>query len=219
MISDGSFYLNDTIKSNIFYPNHDYNNNNYCIIIFNKIKEIILSIDEEFNKLTNLNNEYKNNSYELKIQKRIDQSISNLKEINYYSDNKYENIIFKQKKIFKDYYELTSNLYLNNFIKKIKELNESLNNYLYDINFMPPPINNFTISSIDLLKSSKFYQEYKSEDKIENKNDKKEKTDIIICSICNAYESTCFCEHCNFLLCKSCLSVFLEGEKKKEECS
>ena len=147
------------------------------------------------------------------MQKGIDQSINNLKKINNYYDNKYENIIFKQKKILKEYYELTSNLYLNNFIKKIKELNESLNNNLYDINFMPPPINNFTDSSVDLLKSS-FYQENNNEDKIENKNDGKEKADIIMCSLCNINESICFCEHCNSSFCKSCLDLIL-AEKEK----
>jgi len=179
--------------------------NNYYINILNEAKEIIEGINKESLKLNELIQIYIKNCEELLNKKDIE------KIINYLKKNKtiYEDKISELKNKFKKFYDITSNIYINSFIKKIKELNEKLNNTFLNMNesdFYPPEINDFNDSSIHLLKFDKFYQDSEEEEKEKIK-------DIILCSICSKKESICFCEPCNQLFCQECLNIINEAEK------
>ena len=157
--------------------------NNYYINILNEAKEIIEGINKESLKLNELIQIYIKNCEELLNKKDIE------KIINYLKKNKtiYEDKISELKNKFKKFYDITSNIYINSFIKKIKELNEKLNNTFLNMNesdFYPPEINDFNDSSIHLLKFDKFYQDSEEEEKEKIK-------DIILCSICSKKESIC----------------------------
>ena len=190
------------------------NNNKFYIKQLNAVKEIISGIYNETKKLIKYYQTYLNKIQKYKLQKDIEENIKYLKKKN--CDNIYEEtVLYKQKDKFKQYYEHTSNLYLNNHINKIKELNENLNNTFNEINeftFRPPSINSFNNSSLDLFKSEKFYQ-----DKL-NITEEKEKSYIMYCPFCNDNkESTCFCDDCNKIFCNDCLNSYLEFEKKEKK--
>ena len=147
------------------------------------------------------------------------------------SDKKYENKISEQKNKFKQFYDLTSNIYINNSIEKIRKLNENLNNtflYINDFEFSLPLINNFSDNSINKLNSDTFYESFLDEDEDEEEKEKEELDNVILCSICNEKESICFCENCNKLLCQVCLKnnnnqmhkhniIFIKDIKSKYE--
>ena len=149
--------------------------NSYYIKILNKIKEHVSSIKNDADKFNDIIQNYLKISKKYELEKDIDLYI---KKINI-EETKKENMFSKLKMKLKDFNEMTANVYVNNFIKNIKELNENLNNLLNqlaDKTFLPPITNNFTDSSVDLLiNSSKFYDE----EILNNKSEKKEKSEII----------------------------------------
>ena len=210
MLTNSREFINGINK----LENTDNNSNKYYIKQLNSVKEIISDIYNEAKKLIKYIQNYLNKTQKFKLQKDIEENIKYFKNNNF--DNNYENSVFyKQKDKFKQYYELSSNLYINNHINKIKELNENLNNTLYDFmefNLMLPSINSFNNSSIDLFKYSKFYQD-KS-----NIIEEKEKSHIMYCSLCNNNrESICFCDDCNQVFCNECLNFYLENNKKEKK--
>ena len=213
MIEGQRDFYNEIYKINTINAINTDNNNKYYIKQLNKTKEIISDIYNETKKLYKYIQTHLQETQKYKLQKDIEENIKYLKKNNF--DNIYEESVFyKQKKKFKKYYEYISELYKNNHINKIKELNENLNNILYDIiefNFMPPTINSFNNSSVDLFKSEKFYQDI-------NITEEKEKSYIMNCTFCNNNkESTCFCNDCNKYFCDECLKTILENEKKERK--
>ena len=187
--------------------------NSYYIKILNKIKEHVSSIKNDANKFNDIIQNYLKISKKYELEKDIDLYI---KKINI-EETKKENMFSKLKMKLKDFNEMTANVYVNNFIKNIKELNENLNNLLNqlaDKTFLPPITNNFTDSSVDLLiNSSKFYDE----EILNNKSEKKEKSEIIKCTVCNNNEYCCYCEKCNNLFCSECLEKAKIAEEKEKK--
>ena len=194
------------------YINKEKINNDitsFYIKQLNSINNQILLIKEEIEKYLNLITDYINAVPKIinhkEIIKHVIKKLSKIITDN--DETKYEKILSSERKRLKDYYDLTSSLYMNNHIQKIKEYNDNLYNYLNGLYFIPPSINNFAESSIDLLSSSQFYQGFA----LSEKKDTKKKSDVIVCPVCNDNESTCFCETCNHLFCNSCL----EKDRKK----
>ena len=206
MIETKRDFINEI--NNINTINIDYNS---CIKQLNTAKEKIFDIFNEAKKLNKYIQAYIKKTQKYKLQKDIEDNIKYLKKNNI-ENNYEESFFYKQKKKFKQYYEYTSSLYLNNHINKIKELNEDLNNILYDINYMPPSNSSFNNSSVE-FKNENFYQ-----DKISITEDKeKEKCYIMYCTDCNNNESICFNTDCNKYFCDKCLKTFLENSKKEQK--
>ena len=180
--------------------------------INNDMKKYYINLLEQAKKITpeikialdNLSKEFKKNMDNIKITKienEIELSLKYLENYNKY--RKYEKFFNDRKNIFKQYNDLLANIYINNYITKIKELNENLTNIFHNIvnsDFSPPLINDFNNSSINISKSSDFYRSFSKE---------KEKSDIsFLCSVCCRNEVFCFCDFCNQLFCKECLISF-----------
>ena len=214
MFEEPKDFIDEINTINIYNNNYSNNNYNYYYIKqLNSVKEILFNIYNETKKLISLFQNFIIDSQKFKLQKEIDENIQYF-IIKNFDDKCEECILFKQKDKFKQYYELTSNLYLNKYIKNIKDLNENLNNILYEIteyNFIPPSINSFANSSIDLFKSSKFYQ-----DKL-NTTEDKEESFLLFCTLCKNKQSICFCDDCNQIFCNECLNSYLEKEKNENK--
>ena len=183
--------------------------------INNDMKKYYINLLEQAKKITpeiktaldNLSQEFKKNMDNIKITKienEIELSLKYLENYNKYK--KYEKFFNDRKNIFKQYNDLLANIYINNYITKIKELNENLANIFHNIvnsDFSPPLINDFNNSSINISKSSDFYRSFSKE---------KEKSDIsFLCSVCCRNEVFCFCDFCNQLFCKECFNIILQN--------
>jgi hypothetical protein len=190
-------------------------------IINHDLKKYYINLLKQAQKITpdimtainDLSKEFVKNLDDIKIteiEKEIEYSLKYLENYNKYQ--KYEKSFNKTKNIFKKYNELLSNIYNNNYLKKIKELNENLSNIflnIVDSHFSPPLINDFNNSSINLSKYSDFYQDF---------SQKTEKEDISIsCSVCNKNEALSFCGICNQIFCKDCLSEVLKEKKNNTQ--
>ena len=183
--------------------------------INNDMKKYYINLLEQAKKITpeikialdNLSKEFKKNMDNIKITKienEIELSLKYLENYNKY--RKYEKFFNDRKNIFKQYNDLLANIYINNYITKIKELNENLTNIFHNIvnsDFSPPLINDFNNSSINISKFSDFYRSFSEE---------KEKSDIsFLCSVCCRNEVFCFCDFCNQLFCKECFNIILQN--------
>ena len=183
--------------------------------INNDMKKYYINLLEQAKKITpeiktaldNLSQEFKKNMDNIKITKienEIELSLKYLENYNKYK--KYEKFFNDRKNIFKQYNDLLANIYINNYITKIKELNENLTNIFHNIvnsDFSPPLINDFNNSSINISKFSDFYRSFSEE---------KEKSDIsFLCSVCCRNEVFCFCDFCNQLFCKECFNIILQN--------
>ncbi len=187
--------------------------NNYYINLLKKVKNIIILINEESVKLNelikNILSKYKN----IDINTEIDKCIKKLEEYNKYQNN-YENLLNNQKRKFKEFFELTSNIYINNYFDKIKELNDELKNNVYsiaDYEFMPPLINELCSSSVNFSSGNIFFsQENITEEKEkENENEKNNK----LCTFCRQSDSICICDSCLQEFCSDCLNSIKYSEE------
>ena len=149
--------------------NHDMKK--YYINLLKQAQKITPDIMTAINDLSK---EFVKNLDDIKIteiEKEIEYSLKYLENYNKYQ--KYEKSFNKTKNIFKKYNELLSNIYNNNYLKKIKELNENLSNIflnIVDSHFSPPLINDFNNSSINLSKYSDFYQDFSQKTEKEDKS-------------------------------------------------
>ena len=179
--------------------NNDFNN--FYIKLLNQAKESISSIRREFYLYNDIIQKYSKNSKEYEIEKVIEQFLEKKGSADINKDGLFSEL----KNQIKEYYEMTANIYRENHIEKIRELNENLNN---NILFMLsiPKTRNFTDSSVDILNSSKFYQGF-YDDKNEEEEEKEENEDselIIKCNFCQNNKNIFLCEKCNILLCSDC---------------
>lgn len=188
-------------------------NHDMKIYYINLLKQAQKITPDIMTAINDLSKEFVKNLDDIKIteiEKEIEYSLKYLENYNKYQ--KYEKSFNKTKNIFKKYNELLSNIYNNNYLKKIKELNENLSNIflnIVDSHFSPPLINDFNNSSINLSKYSDFYQDF---------SQKTEKEDISIsCSVCNKNEALSFCGICNQIFCKDCLSEVLKEKKNNTQ--
>ena len=127
------------------------------------------------------------------------------------------------------------NIYANNYINNMKELNEKLNeiadNLKYEV-FDPPDVNsletdpNFSINNQDSF--SRYYNNFNQInsfnrtysnfcDNIDEREDGIEIKDIkLICSACSKNEAKIHCEKCNQLFCDECYNMVKNSEEKNK---
>ena len=201
---------------------------------YNKLNEIKKCSDEIINHLKSLGNHLKScieksQDSEKNLKRNIDDYINRLDS--FFKDSKdieqkehksfYDNIIKYLSPFFNSNFEI----YENNYIKKLEEINDNLNKKINDIGpiefFDPNPIdlnlssqstlndkNNNSLNSfdffcfnIDNINKSKNSGEGEGEDK------------SMKCSVCKKYDSKYFCEECNQLYCDSCYNSFDKKSK------
>ena len=186
--------------------------NNYYINLLYKAIEIIEGINKEIFNISELIKNYIETCQNLLNKKIIEETINFLQNCYKNLDKKYENKISELKNKFKLFYDLTSNIYLNSSIGKIRQLNENLNTFLNidDFENSLPLINNFP-DSLNSLNSDKFYENFIDEDEREKE---KEFPYNLLCQICSKGVSICFCEHCNQLFCQNCFEFIINNEEK-----
>ena len=186
-------YFNENLNSNII---------DYYINLLNNAINTISQIINEFKKLNELFQEYFSKCKKFEFMKEIDICIKNLEKYDK-SNIDYEDLLNSQKHKFKEFFDLTSSIYINNYIDKIKKLNDELRNILYSIanyEFMPPKINELKTSYFNFYTNSysSFLQDSKKEEKEkENK----------LCSFCKLNISICLCNTCFQEFCDSCLKT------------
>ena len=189
---------------------------NYYIKLLKESNDNIKKIISYSNDLVNYIKEYINNSYKFEFEKGINYFTKILEKYKKKEFINYENLLNKQKQKLKDFYELTSNIYLNNNFQNIKELNEKLKfnlNSLADPEFMPPKINDIGSSSINLT-FSKFYSQINVKEEIEKEKDNNNNNK---CLFCKQNKSICFCDTCYTEFCSECLDSIIELEKKNSK--
>jgi hypothetical protein len=186
---------NNDLTKELGNLNNDFNNHN--VKLLNQAKESISSIRREFDLYNDIIKNYSKTSKKYEIETVIGEYL----EENGNGDIKKDEFFSKLKNQIKDYNEMTANIYTDNHIEKIKELNENLNNILLQL--FTPKTGNFTDSSVDILNSSKFYQGF-YDDKNEEKEENEDSELIIKCSFCPNNKNIYLCEKCNIFLCSDC---------------
>lgn len=186
---------NNDLTKELGNLNNDFNNHN--VKLLNQAKESISSIRREFDLYNDIIKNYSKTSKKYEIETVIEEYL----EENGNGDIKKDEFFSKLKNQIKDYNEMTANIYTDNHIEKIKELNENLNNILFQL--FTPKTGNFTDSSVDILNSSKFYQGF-YDDKNEEKEENEDSELIIKCSFCPNNKNIYLCEKCNIFLCSDC---------------
>ena len=186
---------NNDLTKELGNLNNDFNNHN--VKLLNQAKESISSIRREFDLYNEIIKNYSKTSKKYEIETVIGEYL----EENGNGDIKKDEFFSKLKNQIKDYNEMTANIYTDNHIEKIKELNENLNNILFHL--FTPKTGNFTDSSVDILNSSKFYQGF-YDDKNEEKEENEDSELIIKCSFCPNNKNIYLCEKCNIFLCSDC---------------
>ena len=101
--------------------NNDFNN--FYIKLLNQAKESISSIRREFYWYNDIIQKYSKNSKEYEIEKVIEQFLEKKGSADINKDGLFSEL----KNQIKEYYEMTANIYRENHIEKIRELNENLN--------------------------------------------------------------------------------------------
>ena len=86
---------------------------NYYIKLLKESNDNIKKIISYSNDLVNYIKEYINNSYKFEFEKGINYFTKILEKYKKKEFINYENLLNKQKQKLKDFYELTSNIYLN----------------------------------------------------------------------------------------------------------
>ena len=217
--------------------------------ILKNMKNINENIIKQIEEFKNALEEYvKNSKTSLNV---FNNSINNL--INFikdtedpYNKNNIEKktyLINVLRKEAKEYDMKIYNIYGNNYLKTIQELNQNLNDLinekLFDGSFNPPNINEFIDSNseidVDINNSYPNSSSNKKEDnskslihgyksfyeKENNQSNIEKKENIIelntICSVCSKNKIIGFCEKCNQLICKSCYDIIKTDHKHKIE--
>ena len=135
------------------------------------------------------------------------------------------------KEKYKKYNEFILEIYENNFIKKIKEEKEKLNDLINKIiiDFDPKKANSFSsdvnINFITYYESSKteesiskaFYGEESNKTQ-NNVNTSQSIENNFICTICHEGKAINLCEECNQLFCQICEKNEKSEEKKTIKC-
>ena len=124
----------------------------------------------------------------------------------------YDDIIKYLSPFFNSNFEI----YENNYIKKLEEINDNLNKKINDIGqiefFDPNPIDlNLSNQSILKYKSNSIfnsYDLYSGSNFDKSKNSGEDEGKSLNCSICKKNDSKYFCEVCNQLYCESCYNFF-----------
>jgi len=179
-----------------------------------------------------------------KIEEEFEKAIDNLSLcINTKKDLKEkQDCLDELKQTFKIYNEKRLLIYENNFIKKIKELNQKLNDLMNKIiiEFDPPNINSL-YSDIDINISSNnnkindnysyaqyepktFNEEYSSFIKINNtksqiNGDNGQNNEIdYFCLVCSKEKAIYLCDKCNLLFCKGCFEFVIKYDNANNKC-
>ena len=208
--------------------------NNFNLENLEDIKNKINIIISEFNSLFDKMYDYKKifYSYTKNLLLEIDDDINFLKANDLYKNEQNKNKIFKEiKSKYNDYYENTSFIYNNNYIKEIINQNENINYILNDLiefstssidsvkvhlddeDIMISPFNEISkINESQLKKYSHFYDSLNENEEniaIEDKykiisSDEDSEKISFKCSICNSNQIKSYCECCNKIFCEKC---------------
>ena len=179
-----------------------------------------------------------------KIEEEFEKAIYNLSLcINTKKDLKEkQDCLDELKQTLKNYNEKILLIYENNYIKKIKELNQNLNDLMNKIiiEFDPPNINSF-YNNIDINVSSNnnkindnysygqyepktFNEEYSyfikinnSKSQINGDNGQNNKIDYF-CLVCSKEKAIYLCDKCNLLFCKGCFEFVIKYDNATNKC-
>ena len=199
------------------------------------IMNIIDQIDNHYNNAL----KYLSTSQYTQIKNKFKSEIEELIEIISMDKKSYEdNYLEVMQKCFdnikekyKKYNEFILEIYENNFIKKIKEEKEKLNDLINKIiiDFDPKKANSFSsdvnINFITYYESSKteesiskaFYGEESNKTQ-NNVNTSQSIENNFICTICHEGKAINLCEECNQLFCQTCEKNEKSEEKKTIKC-
>ena len=199
------------------------------------IMNIIDQIDKHYNNAL----KYLSTSQYTQIKNKFKSEIEELIDIismdkKSYEDNNLEvmqKCFDNIKEKYKKYNEFILEIYENNFIKKIKEEKEKLNDLINKIiiDFDPKKANSFSsdvnINFITYYESSKteesiskaFYSEESNKTQ-NNVNTSQSIENNFICTICHEGKAINLCEECNQLFCQICEKNEKSEEKKTIKC-
>lgn len=197
---------------------------------YNKLNEIKKCSDEIINHLKCLGNHLKScieksQDSEKNLKRNIDDYIN--KFDSFFKDSKdiepkdhksfYDNIIKYLPPFFNSNFEI----YENNYIKKLEEINDNLNKNINDIGqieFFDPNHIDLNLSNQSILNdknnnSLNSYDFYAGFNIDKSKNSVENEGKPLNCSVCKKNEPKYFCEVCNQLYCESCYNSFDNNTK------
>jgi hypothetical protein len=206
-------------------------NKNFLKNIMNIIDQIDIHYNNDLKYLSTSQYTQIKNKFKSEIKELIDIISMDKKS---YEDNNLEvmqKCFDNIKEKYKKYNEFILEIYENNFIKKIKEEKEKLNDLINKIiiDFDPKKANSFSsdvnINFITYYESSKteesiskaFYGEESNKTQ-NNVNTSQSIENNFICTICHEGKAINLCEECNQLFCQICEKNEKSEEKKTIKC-
>ena len=187
----------------------------------NKILLYMEGQSKEYNLLKNKIDKILNFPYEIsnEVIRKIKELIKWFEEMDKSNKEGNKEIFIHYYDILKerlnDYYGKICNIYNNQFIIKIKEFNENIQNLIYNLNdFDPPSVNNDSDKIIEFNSkyeedSDPFYKScsqydhfYDDVKKISQEEPKNESN--LKCFAHPQSEGVYYCNHCDFIICENC---------------
>ena len=217
--------------------------------IYSKYKDILIEMNKDIeltlNHLNKLINDElpnfikKSQKLQSELNKCIDNYLTSIKGFFEYNvdinQEDHQNLIENIKSKLSSFNVIISNIYENNYINNMKELNEKLydiaDNLEYEV-FDPPQPNslerepNFSINNQNSLSQyNNIFNQINSGNQsylnyCDNINEKEEDIEIkdieLICSVCSIKEAKSLCEKCNQLFCDDCYDIVRVNEEKNK---
>ena len=217
--------------------------------IYSKYKDILIEMNKDIELILNdlnklINDELpnfikKSQKLQSELNKCIDNYLTSIKGFFEYNvdinQEDHQNLIENIKSKLSSFNVIISNIYENNYINKMKELNEKLydiaDNLEYEV-FDPPQPNslesepNFSINNQNSLSQyNNIFNQINSGNQsylnyCDNINEKEEDIEIkdieLICSVCSKKEAKSLCEKCNQLFCDDCYDMVRGSEEKNK---